>query len=205
MGSIVPSLSPPSFSLCLSLSLVCLKGGAHKCEYNPYQRLLEMCVYVNAEPNRNQSENKSFTAKSTRTYGCVRKANGEKFMAFTSMWKVKSQLEKKVLGFRCIYGRVLSHIYSTWRFLHATMKVLKGQTLWIECHSHSYIVHSIVPNWGAWCRASKPFTPLLCFLLSCVIDKRNDEKWQASIRSDNEWWSIGKLTQFQWKITSKES
>lgn len=40
-GSIVRSLS---IRLDVPLTRVCLKGGAHKCEYNPYQRLLEMCV-----------------------------------------------------------------------------------------------------------------------------------------------------------------
>lgn len=43
MSSIRRSLS---FSLCVPLTCVCLKGGAHKCEHNPYQRLLDMCVCV---------------------------------------------------------------------------------------------------------------------------------------------------------------
>lgn len=95
MGSI-RSVLGVFFSLSLfgTASLFCVsEGWVRKYEYGLYRRLLEMCAYVRlclyAGLKRNQSKNKSFTAESTRTCECVclcaRKANGGKFMAFTSI------------------------------------------------------------------------------------------------------------------------
>lgn len=155
------------FSLCVPLTCVCLKGGAHKCEHNPYQRLLDMCVCVHVL-------NWIGINLKTRVLQWNPRAHIWMVDVFAkptvkNLWlshqcekSSHSWRKKKYSAFGVFMESVIPHLFNMKVSACNNESVRRPNTVKWTPFTQLVLI-------SAWCRESKPFTPLLFLLSSCLV------------------------------------